>query len=221
METVSPQLCGHAGCFIAFFSLWNSWIGGPNSPLLLFGSYWLFFLLPLPTQWSKVWFCKEDPAKNLSKHPILEAGALLQYTSYSLVTFSIWLLLQCYVQIIKGTGIWHEGKRVYVGRTMPTDGIYIYRFRVVQGAYECYMLEGFLTTLRFSTWRFSCLCSSYNSLWTVQTPMELSWRELAGTLQQNMLLSTWLMCLSPGIFAPDCIMEFSFLVEGSEIFLSF
>lgn len=139
----SLQLCGHDGCFIAFFSLRNSWIGGPNSPLLLFGSYWFFFLLCHSfTQWSKAWFCKEDPAKNLSKPIILEAGALPQYISYLLATLIIWLLLQCYVQIIKGIGIWHEGKIVYVGWTMPTDhcGIYFYRFRVVQGAYECVLL---------------------------------------------------------------------------------
>lgn len=187
----SLQLCGHDG-FIAFFSLWNSWIGGPNSPLLLFGSYWFFFLLCHSfTQWSKVWFGKEDPAKNLSKRIILEAGALPQYISYLLATFIIWLLLQCYVQIIKGIGIWHEGKIVYVAWTMPTDhcGIYFYRFRVVQGAYECVLLCAGKFFHHFEVFHFkvalgsfSCLCSSYISLWTVHTSMELSWRALAVTL---------------------------------------
>lgn len=188
----SLQLCGHDGCFIAFFSLWNSWIGGPNSPLLLFGSYWFFFLLCHSfIQRSKEWFCKEDPARNLSKHIIPEAGALPQYISYLLATFIIWLLLQCYVQIIKGIGIWHEGKIVYVGWTIATDhcGIYFYRFRVVQGAYECVLLWAGKFFHRFEVFhfkvalgRFSCLCSSYISLWTVQTSTELSWRALAVTL---------------------------------------
>lgn len=85
-----PELRGCAGCFFAFFFLWNTSIQAPNSPLWLFGGYWFFFLsssLLYPAL--KVWFCKEGPAENLAKHLVLKARKLPQYNSYLLITYII------------------------------------------------------------------------------------------------------------------------------------
>lgn len=148
-----PGLCGHAGCFFPFFLPMASFNLSPWFSSLAF---WLAadFSLPLSfTQQSKLWLCKELPAKNPSKHLVLKAGKLPQGSSYLLITCIIWLLCQCLIYRKSRTQEFDMMVRI-VHVSMPKDhwGVCIYWFRVVQSAWVfCYMPEDLPTSWRFYT----------------------------------------------------------------------
>lgn len=149
-----PELCGHAGCFSAFFFLWNASIEAPNYFHWLF-VWLLFFSLPLSfTHQSKLWLCKEFPAKNLSKHLVLRAGKLPQYSSNwshaSLDPYISVIYRKARIQAFDTKVKNRVCGTVHTQR--PLGGIFIYWFRVIQSVYVfCYMPKDLPTSWKFST----------------------------------------------------------------------
>lgn len=101
-----------------------------GSPWLFSLTFWLATLFSLPlsfTYQSKLWLCKEFPAKNLSKHLVLRAGKLPQYNSnWSHASFD-----PCISAIYRKSRIQEFDTRVRIvlaGQSIPEDhwGVYVF-----------------------------------------------------------------------------------------------
>lgn len=106
-------------------------------------------------------------------------------------------------------------------------GIYTCRFRLVQGVYESVLLYAGRFSNCFKVFHCKVAFEVFPACITAVSPFgqsRLPWNCPEEHCRDNAInthLSTHLMCVSPGTFAPDCIMEFSFLVKGLTCFLTF
>lgn len=211
----SLQLCGQAGCFIAWLFIWDSWTGSLNSPpLLLVGTDFSFSYLSSLLSNQRCYFLMKVLPRTFPNITFQRQKYFSSIcpTHYSYLCFDSYFSALCRWS----KSIW----TLYEGSGYGTDyadscGICIYRFTVRTCIWGCSPIQtGRLSHhlkvfyLNNASEDGSACCVS---LWAVQTPLERSQRAWARRLQQCLLLSTLLMTLSSRYLCTS-LLQISFLL---------